>query len=683
MFVLLLLAGVLLTLIGRLYHIQILQHSKLQARARAQHLARIRYEPKRGTIYDRNGRELAISIKVNSAYAIPARLKSKEKTARRISAILGLGYRDILKGLTSGRSFCWLKRKISPSEAETIKGLGLPGIRLLAEWKRFYPKGSLACQVIGFVGMDNQGLEGVELYYDEEFRGEQSLFTFQRDARGYHIWGAKHPKSSEQNERPILPVASRQRRVEGQTFDGCDLNLTIDEVIQHIAQRELNRAVDQYRAKSGIIIVMVPETGEILAMANWPTYNPNDFENYSPGTFRNRAITDTFEPGSVLKVVTAAAALEDGVVGPDDRFYCEEGAFKLFNHTIHDVKDHGWLTFREIIEVSSNIGVVKVGQQVGKEKLYRCLRKCGFNTLTGIDLPGEVRGVLQRPDQWSRLSMGSIPIGQEISVTGIQLISAISAMANGGLLMRPWIVKEISDSKGRVLKGFNPVVVRRVVSTETSKIMTNILKGVVDRGTGKLARIPGYQVAGKTGTAQKPDSTSGGYSKDRFIAVFAGWVPADSPQLAILVVIDEPQGVVHHGGLIAAPVFRRVALDALRYLNVPPLQSAFDEATSDQEQTSDQRSGRPCRAATFQAGTPRFIGEAAGKTMMPDLLGLTMRDASRILSGYRLKPFFEGSGIAIRQSPTPGTEITPGDECFLQFKPPISDRSGTVKGLFE
>jgi len=660
MFVLLLLAGLLLTLIGRLYHIQILRHSKLQTKARAQHLARIEYEPKRGTIYDRNGRELAISVKVNSAYVIPARVKNKEETARKLSAILGLGYRDILKGLKSGRSFCWLKRKISPSEAETIKGLELPGIKLLAEWKRFYPKGSLACQVIGFAGMDNQGLEGVELYYDEELRGKQSLFTFQRDARGYHI----------------LPV-------EGQIFDGCDLSLTIDEVIQHIAQRELNRAIDQYRARSGTIIVMVPETGEILAMANWPSYNPNDFENCSPETFRNRAITDTFEPGSVLKVVTAAAALEDGIVGPDDRFYCEEGAFKLVNHTIHDVEDHGWLTLREVIEVSSNIGMVKVGQQVGKEKLYRCLRKCGFNALTGIDLPGEVRGVLQRPAQWSWLSMGAIPIGQEISVTSIQLISAISAMANGGLLMRPWIVKKISDSKGRVLKEFNPVVVQRVISTETSKIMTNTLKGVVERGTGKLARIPGYQVAGKTGTAQKPNPASGGYSKDRFIALFAGWVPADSPQLAILVVIDEPHGIVHYGGLVAAPVFKRVGLDALRYLNVPPLQSAFDEVASNQEQTSDQRSGRPWRASTFQAGPPRFIGEVSGKTVMPELLGLTMRDASRILSGYRLKPFFEGSGIAIRQSPTPGTEITPGDECFLQFEPPISDRSGTVKGLFE
>lgn len=638
--VLLLLAGMLLTLIGRLYYIQILQHSKLHARAQAQHLAKIEYEPKRGIIYDRKGREMAISIKVESAYAIPARVKDKEETARKLSAILGLGYGDILKKLTSGKSFCWLKRKISSSEAEAIIRLELSGIELLEEWKRFYPKGSLACQVIGFAGMDNQGLEGMELYYDEELRGKQSLFTFQRDARGYHI----------------LPV-------EGHSSDGYDLRLTIDEVIQHIAQRELDRAVSQWKARSGSIIVMVPQTGEILALANWPSYDPNEFEKYSPEALRNRAITDLFEPGSALKVVTASAALEEGLVAPADRFYCEEGTFELANHTIHDIKDYGWLTFREVIEVSSNIGVVKVGQKVGKAGLYRCLRNFGFGTLTGIDLPGEVKGVLRRPAQWSELSIGAIPIGQEISVTSIQLISAVATIANGGLLMKPWIVREIFDSKGRVIKKFGPVVVRRAISTETSKVLTGILKGVVEQGTGKRAKISGYQVAGKTGTAQKPDPTGGGYSKDRFMALFAGWVPADDPQLAILVIIDEPKGV-HFGGVVAAPVFKRVALDALRYLSVPPRQKAFVGVASHSKNAM----------GTFIPGSSVAAKAAASggtlEMVMPDLLGLTMRETAKILAGYGLKPSFEGSGISVRQAPSPGADIIPGDECLLQFEPP-------------
>jgi len=509
----------------------------------------VELEPLRGTIYDSNLKPQAVNISVNSLYASPNEIKSKdkEKIIQELPSILKVD-RDYLKDrLYRKKSFIWLARKITPQETRAVKKLSINGLGFLKESKRTYPNRTLANHVIGFAGLDNRGLEGLEVYYDKYLKGESGRVLFFRDARQkrLNLW-----------EKMLLPK------------DGYDLVLTIDEVIQYIAERELDKVCKAYRAKGASIVVMDPHRGAILALANRPAYDLNEYRNTSNIELRNRAVCDIFEPGSVFKIVIAAAALEEGKANEQDKFFCEEGSFRVAGHTLHDHRPHGWLTFREVVEQSSNIGITKVAQIVGPDLFFRYIKRFGFGSKLGIDLPGEAIGITKAPRLWSKTSITAIPMGQEIAVTALQLASAISVIANGGQLMRPYIVQEIIDRHGETIKKFSPKMIRKAISLDTAARLRELLVGVVDRGTGRQAKIPEFSVAGKTGTAQKIEN--GTYSHRKFIASFIGFAPAEDPVVAIAVTVDEPRPY-YFGGVVSAPVFKKVAREVIKYLNTKPL----------------------------------------------------------------------------------------------------------------
>lgn len=537
---------------ARLIFIQIFRKQFLTSLAKKQHNVCLEIEPARGNIYDRNLKPQTSSINLKSLYAIPREIeeKDKERIASGLSRILGSDKNEILRRLKMDKSFIWIARKISPQLAEEIEQLNFPGLDFIREVKRSYPNKELASHILGYAGLDNYGLEGVELTYEEYLRGAPGRMILIRDGT-----------------RKTLPI------VDEYTIppkDGYDIVLTIDESIQYIAERELDKVFKEYKAKGASIIVMEPSTGKILALANRPTFDPNKTDGFLTESRRNRAICDFFEPGSVFKIVTAVAALEENVVKEEDVFFCENGEYKIGNHILHDHRPHGDLTFCEVIHKSSNIGVTKIAQLLGPDIIYRYIKLFGFGELLKVDLPGEVAGVAKSPRSWSKISIGAIPIGQEVCVTALQLASAISAVANGGWLMRPYVIEKIQDKDGEIIKEFKPVPIRHVISQETAVRASAILTGVVhsDAGTGKKAAIEGYKVAGKTGTAQKIDP-AGGYSHSKFIATFIGFAPADDPALAIVVTVDEPRPY-YYGGLVAAPVFKNVAKETLKYLEIYP-----------------------------------------------------------------------------------------------------------------
>ncbi len=481
----------------------------------------------------------------DSVYAAPKAVftKDKEKIVRALTKILNLDEASLKSKLARDKSFIWLARKISPEQSEAIKALNLKGVGFIKESKRSYPNGYLASQLIGFAGMDNNGQEGLELLYDEYLKGTPGWALLLRDARSKKI------NLYEKIARPK---------------EGDSLILTIDEVIQYVAERELDKAYSNSRAKGASIVVMNPNTGEILAMANRPTFDLNNHSKNSSESRRNRAVCDMFEPGSVFKIVTASAALAENKVREQDKFFCENGKYKIANHILHDHTSHGWLTFQEVIEQSSNIGTCKVAQVLGQEGVHRYVNLFGFGKRTGVDLPGEIPGQVKPLRLWSKTSIFAVPMGQEVGVTVIQLASAISVIANGGNLMKPYIVKEIRDSLGEPVKVFSPEVIRNVLSPESAARVKKILIGVTENGTGKMARIPDFTSAGKTGTAQKIEP-NGAYSHSKFVASFIGFAPAEDPQIAVVVIVDEPKGA-YFGGVVSAPVFKNVSADVLRYL---------------------------------------------------------------------------------------------------------------------
>ncbi|MFA4989686.1 MAG: penicillin-binding transpeptidase domain-containing protein [Candidatus Omnitrophota bacterium] len=531
--------------IARLLYIQFFNSTYLSGIARKQHNLFVELEPVRGVIYDCNLKPQTLNLPAPSLYASPNTIKDsdKERIITTLSGVLNVS-QDYLRGrLMRKKYFVWLARKISPQQEAAVKKLNIKGLDFLRETKRSYPNTYLASQIIGFAGLDNTGLEGIELYLDKYLKGSPGWAVFLRDARQKRldIW-----------EKMVLPG------------DGDDIVLTIDQVIQYIAERELDKAFKTYHAKGASIIVMDPHTGKILALANRPTYDLNEHSNVSKDQTRNRAICDLFEPGSVFKIVTASAALEEKRVSEEDKFFCENGSYRVANHILHDHKPHGWLTFREVIEESSNIGTTKVAQLLGPHTLYKYVRLFGFGSKLGIDLPGEISGMIKEPRFWSKTSLGAVPIGQEVGVTALQLVSAISVIANGGQLMRPFVIEEIRDKQGKVIKKTSPVLIRKVISLETAARVTKILTGAVEEGTGRMAQVPGFTAAGKTGTAQKLEP-NGAYSHNKFVASFIGFAPAEDPLVAIVVSVDEPHPY-YFGGVVAAPVFKNVAADVVRYL---------------------------------------------------------------------------------------------------------------------
>jgi len=531
--------------IARLFFIQFFRSNYFSEIAQKQHNLFIGLEPRRGTIYDLNLRPQAVNVSLDSLYASPNAIpdKDKEGIIRQLLPILNVDYAYLKERFYAKKSFIWLARKLEPAQSEAIKKLNIKGLDFIKESKRSYPNSYLASQVIGFCGLDNIGLEGIELYYDSYLKGQEGWALILRDAR--------------QNKLNL-----EQKMAE--PCDGYNLILTIDEVIQYIAERELDKVFKVFHAKGASLIVIDPHTGAILAMVNRPTFDLNQYKNIDEDRRRNRSISDLFEPGSIFKIVTASAALEEKKVVEEDKFFCENGAYRVAGHILHDHRPHGWLSFREVIEKSSNIGTTKVAQILGPDLLYRYIKLFGFGAKSGIDLPGEITGMIKEPRFWSKISISALPIGQEVGVTTLQLAAAISVIANNGRLMKPYLVKEIRDRQGETIKSFSPTLVRQVISPDTAKRVTKILTGVIEEGTGKLARITGFSAAGKTGTAQKlePD---GSYSHNKFIASFIGFAPAEDPIIAIAIVVDEPRPY-YFGGVVAAPIFKNVAGDILKYL---------------------------------------------------------------------------------------------------------------------
>ena len=537
------------SLIARLANLQITQHKTLLAKSEKQpHHGNLKTYFGRGTIFDRNGNELATNLVVESVFVVPQEVRDRKYTSKVLASALGQNYDRVYKEVSSNKQFAWIKRKASTDEIIHLKKAALSGVRFRSEQKRFYPKRELAANVIGFVGTDDYGLAGIEQTYQGKLKGMVYSQPIKQDGRGRNI----------QN----LGSLSRSN------LGNYDLMLTLDEVIQFTAEYHLTKQVERYKADSGMAVVMNPNSGEIYAMANVPQFNPNNYNKFTPETRKNNTVVSSYEPGSIFKPIVAAAALDDGIAQPHDKFFCENGSFKIGGKNIGEASNHkyGSLSMQEIIAKSSNIGAIKIAQKLGKDSFYEYIRKFGFGEKTSIRLPGVSSGLLGKRKNWNERSLASISFGQEIAVTPLQMVVALSAIANGGTLMEPHIAKALMRD-GKIIKEIKPKKIRRVISEKTSRQMMEILKFVVENGTGKKAAIDGFEVAGKTGTAQKFITKTQSYSKTEFISSFIGYAPADNPRLAILVMIDNPKGR-HWGGVVAAPVFVKIAEKSLRHLNV-------------------------------------------------------------------------------------------------------------------
>lgn len=535
-------------LISRLFYIQILEHKRYSEIAEDNRNVIITLPPKRGLILDRNLRELVINVPRHSLYAVPRFIDDKDRTAAYLATLLNRDKAEIFEKISNDKLFVWISRKLSDDVVEKIRSREFAGMGFVTESERSYPNHSLAAHVLGFVDIDNNGLEAVEKYYDRELKGMNGYKAVTVDAKRRQVGSVNDF---------LLPPR-----------DGYNVVLTIDEVIQHISEKALHSGVDEHHPKSASVVVMDPSSGDVLALCNWPTYDLNNYENSDPDAIRNRALADIFEPGSSFKVVTASAALEEQVVGLEDEFYCENGSYQIMGRILHDHRPHGTLKFKNIIEVSSNIGTVKVAQELGEKRLYKYIKLFGFGNKTNIDLTGEVGGIAREVSEWTKGSICAIPIGQEIAVTTIQLAAAISCIANDGVLVRPRVTKKLIGDKGELIREFEPKLVRRVMTKETCSKVREVLRMVVESGSGKRASIRGYSSAGKTGTGQRLES-DGSYSGSKYNSVFIGFAPVDNPRLAIAVVFVEPRPY-YYGGTVAAPIFSEIAGKALRYMGVEP-----------------------------------------------------------------------------------------------------------------
>jgi len=640
-------------ILARAYQLHVLEKDRLGAIARAGYIGTTKLPPKRGTVFDREGHELALSVEVGSVYAHPRQIKEKAKTARRLSLILKERHGNILNLLKSKSPFVWIKRRIDPDLAKRVDALNLEGVNITTETRRYYPEKEVAAHLIGFSGIDNQGLEGLERRYEEYLRGPQYSIIQMRDAMG----------RSFSISRPI-PSGRGMR----------NLILTIDRDIQYKAQQALKSAVKKARAKGGHCLVVDPETGEILAMAVIPEFNPNIFSKYKPYQWRNRAITDCFEPGSTIKAFLLAASLEERIVTPDTQFDCEHGKYAVGAHVIHDCHEYGVLSVADIVKLSSNIGAIKIGKKLGYATFCEYLRKFGFGSKTRIDLLGERKGFVRATEKTRELDRTTLFFGHGMSTTSLQLAMAMAAIANGGKLMRPYVVKAIIDESGRKVKETCPEVVRRVVSHETAKEVTRVLEGVVSReGTGTRASIEGFRVAGKTGTSQKIDPKTKRYSKTKYEAIFVGFVPVNKPKLVILVMIDEPKGV-SYGGVVAAPVFKEIGQWSLSHLRVNPEANPTAIAFASQSCPSAGDGGR---TQTRMNGLVHQIAielkeesESEEPGALPDFSGLGIREVLKKTRSLGLEVLFEGSGLAVKQHPKPGVSLQRIKTVKVSFRSP-------------
>lgn len=536
------------SLVYRLYQIQVVEGSKFDELARREHITSYILDGSRGVIFDRNLKKLAVNVDSKSLFAIPYKIDNPDQMARILSNELDLKYQYIKEQLEKERYFVWIQRKLPQDKYEEIQKMELEGIDFVTEYKRYYPRDSIAANVLGFVGIDNQGLEGLEMFFDDELKSTPGLVVMERDASG--------------NQIP-LSIESMQP-----SKDGLSIVLTIDEVIQYITEEALDKAYQQYRPEAAVAIVVKPKTGELLSMAVKPSFNLNSFPQSPEDHWKNRTITDNYEPGSTFKIFTIATALENGYARLDDRFHCK-GWIRYQGTVIRDIESHGVQDLTQIVKNSCNVGLIEVGTRIDENIFHDTIRAFGFGEATGVHLPGETPGLFRTVKEWSKISIASLSIGQEISVTPLQLVMATAAIANHGVLMKPLIIKEIIDSDYHVVKHFPSEEVRQIISPHTANILMEILQEVVDDGTGTRAHLDIYTAAGKTGTSQKFDFSLGRYSNEKFTSWFVGFAPSHEAEIAILVMLDEPKGS-YYGGTVAAPVFQEIASKVLPYLSISP-----------------------------------------------------------------------------------------------------------------
>ncbi len=651
-------------LVARLYHIQIIQYVEWLSRAQRQQQRTVEVAPKRGAILDRHGHPLAMSLAVDSVFAVPAEISDPSMVAELLAPVLGLDAGGLIGRFKAFRSFCWVKRKVTAEEAERVRSLNLQGVYFQKEMKRFYPKGELAAHVLGYVGLDDDGLGGLEYAMNQVIKGKPGRILVAADARRQSF-----------------------RSTEWEGVPGRDVVLTLDENIQYVAEKELGQAVRRWRAAGGAVIVQDPSTGEILAMAAQPTFNPNEFSKSEPRDRANRAVHWVYEPGSTLKLVPVAAALEEKLTSIDEVINCQQGSIVLAGHTLHDHKPFGDLPLPQVMAQSSDVGVVKLALRLGEERFYSYIRRFGFGAQTGVGLPGEERGLLKPPQHWSGISIGEISMGQEVAVTPLQLAAAFSAVANGGVLFQPRIVREVI--RGREHEPFPSPRGRRVVSERTAELMKGMFADAVEVGTGTGARPTGYSAAGKTGTAQKVDA-SGRYSKTHYVSSFVGFAPVQKPAVTILVAIDSPVGAIY-GAEVAAPVFRSIAEQTLGYLDVPQdspsrwLQVAKSSPAGSPRQTRGDGAGflpkvpeprgtatSPVRPVALSWPPVRpsrgsIVLDDGPLVAVPDFSGLALRRVAGLCQELGLELNVRGSGLAVEQIPPARAQVPAGSRLWVRF----------------
>jgi cell division protein FtsI (penicillin-binding protein 3) len=643
---------------GRLVQLQVSQHDNFTARARNQQLSSIETSATRGPVLDRQGRELARSVETASFFADPREVLDSNQTAKQIAAITGQDRAELAKRLDTAidakKQFIWIARRVDIEAAKKLDAMELKGIYSRKEPKRYYPNDSLAAHVLGFVGMEETGLGGIEQYYNEKIRGESGKVFLERDGS---------------SERRIFD-SYEVRPNPGQT-----VVLTIDQTIQYRTEQALGAAVERAHAKSGTAIVMDPRTGEILALANAPSFDPNQSQESSAEARTNGALQNIYEPGSTFKIVAYSAAIEKGLVKPEDKIDCQMGQITVAGRLIHDHHPFGVLTIADALAQSSNVGAIKLGLLVGNDSMYDYMKRLGFGSRTGIDLTGESPGILRSLNRWQPSSIGSLAMGQEIGVTALQMATAYCVLANDGLLVKPHLVRELRSPDGVVMFQAKTET-RRALKAETTAALRNMLEGVTLRGTAKKAQLSGYTAAGKTGTAQKIDPKTHAYSATKYIGSFVGFAPVSNPAVVIIVVIDEPMGA-YHGGDVAAPVFREIAEQILPDLSVSPdveIKSApqliAQTSRPSPQQLQEEQQQTEARAATlpkvaarsFSGQTKEVVFAMATKraALMPDLRGQSVRDVLRMCQQLGLRLEARGEGRALQQNPAPGSEVDPG-----------------------
>ena len=672
---------VYVALLARAYYLQVYDAAKLEKMAIRQHKKKIVLTPQRGTIRDRNGELVAVSLEADSVYVNPLELQSllakvqvagsaaRGQTGVSITAakqtphhdlasiasdlakVLDLRYKSVVKKLQKKKKFIWLKRRIDARKSTQLKKMALPGIHYIREHERWYPNGKVLSQVIGFSGTDDDGLEGLERRYNSVLSGDKSYLIMQRDGgrRG---------------------IGSGQLVIKGQL--GKDVTLTVDSRIQYIVEKELAKAVKDTKSKSGSVVIMDPFSGQILAMSSFPDYDPNHFNKYPAAARRNRVVCDAFEPGSTFKMFLLAAAMDANVVNAKQKIDCGKGSYRVGGKVIHDHASLGVLSVSDVLKYSSNIGCTKIAQKLGAEKFYTYLRNFGFGEKTKIDFDGERTGLLRPAQRWFEIDLAAISFGQGVTVTALQLATAASAIVNGGELYQPYLVQRVTDPVTGAEDTQDPIMVRRVIGRDIAAELRRMLVRVTEPdGTGSRASIAGFDVGGKTGTAQKVDPVTGTYSVDKRVSSFIGFAPAVTPKMVILVVLDEPKVKKTYGGLLAAPVFSRIAAQSLRYLRVPATHKSTPSSPTGiaqsrkVEQLVEIAAMNGSDVASYSSAV-----SASGTALMPDCRGLTARQIMHLMETDGINIMIKGRGRVVTQAPAAGKKVSAKSAVWVQLQPP-------------